>query len=209
MTTLYYKYRDTSNIIWLLDILIRNRLYACTCEKLNDPMEGKFLYSGVSNNYKKRIKEKLDKMMICSLSASYDNGLLWTHYANQHTGCCIEVEVTAKSWEMKGISYSRNLPNIDETNYPKDEDAIDSILFQKSKDWDYEKEIRFVKEKGINIKPYLSVKVRKVYLGIRMERTIKSFLKNFVEELNKGKKESDRIILHQMTKKDINFGYDK
>lgn len=209
MATLYYKYRDTSNIIRILDILIRNRLYACTCEKLNDPMEGKFLYSGASKEYKKRIKEKLDKMMVCSLSTSYNNGLLWTHYANQHSGCCIEVEIMVKSWEMKSMQYNSNLPGIDESTFPKDEDAINAILFQKSKDWEYEKEVRFVKEKGINIKPYLCVKVKKVFLGIRMDKSEKSLIKDFVKELNKGKKETDKITIHQMTQKEINFGYDK
>ena len=209
MVTLCYKYRDTSNIVRLLDILIRNRLYACTCEKLNDPMEGKFLYSGISKDYKKRIKEKLDKMLICSLSASYDNGLLWTHYANQHTGCCIEVEINVKSWMMKNISYKGTIPNVNEKTFPKDEDAIDAILFQKSKDWEYEKEMRFVKEKGKNIKPYLSVKVKKIYLGMRMEKTEKSFIKDVVKILNKGRKEDDKITLQQMSNKEIDFGYDK
>jgi hypothetical protein len=65
MSSFSYKYRSTSDMVRLLDILIRNRLFACTCEKLNDPMEGKFLYSGASKDYKKKIKEKLDLKMIC------------------------------------------------------------------------------------------------------------------------------------------------
>lgn len=209
MATLFYKYRSTSDMIKLLDILIRNRLFASSCEKLNDPMEGKFLYSGVSKDYKKKIKEKLDSMMICSLSTSYDNGLLWTHYANQHTGCCIEVEVTAKVWEQKRIDYLDHMVNIDEKSFPNDEDAINAILSKKSIDWEYEHEIRFIRKKGKNIKPYLTVRVRKILLGLKMEKTEKAFIKDFVEELNKGRKNSDKIVVHKMTAEEINFGYNK
>ena len=207
MATFFYKYRDTSNIVRLLDILIRNRLYACTNDKLNDPMEGKFLYSGGSKDYKKRIKEKLDKMLICSLSTTCDNGLLWTHYAKQHTGCCIEVEITAESWKQENIKYLTNIPNIDETVFQNDEDAVDAILFQKSIDWSYEHETRCIKKKEDNTKPYLAIRVKRILLGIRMDRAEKAFIKDFVKVLNKGRKESDRIIIHQMTKNEINFSY--
>lgn len=60
----YYKYRDFGDIIHLTDILLNNRLYACSHEKLNDPMEGKFLYSGNSKDYKKRILQKENKRKI-------------------------------------------------------------------------------------------------------------------------------------------------
>jgi len=207
MAAIFYKYRSTSDMVRLLDILIRNRLFACSCEKLNDPMEGKFLYSGASKGYKKRIKEKLDSMMICSLSTSYDNGLLWTHYANQHKGCCIEVEVTAKVWEQKRIEYLDRMTNIDENSFSNDEDAINAILSQKSKDWEYEHEIRYIRKKGKNIKPFLTVRVKRLLLGLKMGKTEKTFIKDFIKELNKGRKDSDKIVVHKMTAKEINFGY--
>lgn len=203
----YYKYRDFTNIVRLSDILLRNRLFACSHNMLNDPMEGKFLYSGNSKDYKKRIKEKLDNTLICSLSTSCDNGLLWTHYANQHTGCCIEVEVTATSWRMQDVHYPETLPNINETNSSKDNAVIDAILFQKSKDWSYEKEIRCIKEKGKNISPYLTIHVKRVLLGIKIDKADKSFIKSFVNAINKGRKDADKIEIHQMTRSEIDFGY--
>lgn len=148
-------------------------------------------------------------MLICSLSTSCDNGLLWTHYANQHKGCCIEVEVTAISWKMLNVDYPNKLPDIDENTYHNDNDAINAILFQKSKDWYYEKEMRCIKEKGKNIKPYLKIHVKRVLLGIKMNNKEKNFLKSFIKELNKGRKDSDKIGIYQMTERDIDFGYNK
>lgn len=205
----YYKYRSISEITRLLDIFINNRLYAGSYANLNDPMEGKFLYSGNSKEYKQRIIEKLNRMLICSLSKSYKNGLMWSHYADEHKGCCIEVEITAKSWRIQAIGYPDNLPNIDDKTFENDNDVIDAILFQKSKDWMYEHEIRCIKEKGKNTKPYLAVRITKLFLGIRMDRVTKNMIKKLVDFVNVGRKGNNKIEIYVMTKAEIDFGYNK
>jgi hypothetical protein len=101
------------------------------------------------------------------------------------------------------------MANIDENSFSNDEDAINAILFQKSKDWEYEHEIRYIREKDKYIKPYLTVRVKRILLGLRMEKSEKAFINFFVKELNKGRKDSDKIVVHQMTTKEIDFGYEK
>lgn len=39
-----YKYRGFNNFEFALDIFVNQRLYAATYKKLNDPMEGRFIY---------------------------------------------------------------------------------------------------------------------------------------------------------------------
>ena len=209
MTTLYYKYRKTSNLQRLLDILLRQRLYASEYKKLNDPMEGKFLYSGCSKDFKQRIKDKLENMFICSLSTSYNNGLMWTHYADEHKGCCIEFEVTAKSWKQQEINYPSTLPNIDDYSNQSDEDIVDSILFQKSADWKYEHEIRYIKEKRKKTTPYLKIRITRLLLGLNIRKEEAQLLKELVDIMNEGKKKDKKIEVYKMKERDIDFGYNQ
>lgn len=40
-----FKYRNLSNIQFALDIFINKRLYAANFKTLNDPMEGRYMYT--------------------------------------------------------------------------------------------------------------------------------------------------------------------
>lgn len=92
---LLYKYRSLENLERFLDIVIDNKLYGALYKEMNDPMEGYFQYSpDVDKSVLTGIWEGKNKRYICSLSKKSNIGLMWTHYANENKGCCIEVEVT-------------------------------------------------------------------------------------------------------------------
>ena len=105
----YYKFRSLNNIRHFLDILVNNRLYTARYDELNDPMEGAYLINGYNENIIRLLKTRKYKTRICSLSKDYRHTLLWTHYAEGHKGCCIEV--IPKNFDaLKPINYVDDLP---------------------------------------------------------------------------------------------------
>ncbi|MBV8397233.1 MAG: DUF2971 domain-containing protein [Acetobacteraceae bacterium] len=89
---------------------------------------------------------------ILSLSTTADNLLLWAHYADQHRGLAVEIDITHPGFNAhnggdkrfqlaKAVTYSDQRPRIPET---------DEILFEhffvKSREWAYEQEFRIVRK---------------------------------------------------------------
>lgn len=177
----YYKYRSLNNLKFFLDILLNKRLYTSKYSELNDPMEGFFTYDKtVPKDVINTIRAKRDNTYICSLSKRNDIGLMWSMYADEHKGCCIEVSVTAKSWQKKEVKYSHNSSIINDT---KDAD-IEKILSLKSSQWNYEEEVRFIKEASKRDK--LTIRIEKVYLGINMTRSEKAFYEKMIKTIDKN-----------------------
>ncbi|HMM04263.1 DUF2971 domain-containing protein [Dysgonomonas sp.] len=81
-----------------------------------------------------------------------DNILMWSHYADNHKGVCLEWEIDEKSEEVKSrlmeIVYENDIITLN--NIERTQDGFLSInissngrfLVRKLKVWDYEKELR-------------------------------------------------------------------
>lgn len=108
----------------------------------------------------KTIEEVKTKSRVCCFSALQDNILMWSHYAENHTGVCLVFDY------MKDVnSFSMVLPitytnTYREYNYVDDNTGtIHQILATKSLDWAYEKEYRSIKEPNIEDETELNNKV--------------------------------------------------
>ena len=89
-----------SNLRWLIDILVRQRLYAASYDELNDPMEGYFLFDpSTEADVKANLRDLRKRTGICSLSKNYTNTLMWSFYGEDHKGICIKLAVTSKGWK--------------------------------------------------------------------------------------------------------------
>lgn len=207
---LLYKYRSLKDWSRIVDILINHRLYATSFNKLNDPMEGAYRYnSNIDIELRKRIREEMKNTPICSLSKESNIGLMWTHYADEGRGCCIEVEVTAISWNRVPIIYDTEKPLLD-TN-------ITDILSHKGKAWSYEQEVRYLKlpknktkddQKPIKVPHFLTVNVTKLILGYKATLLDCSLLNKLITLINNNKtKGRDDIQIERIKKQDVDFGY--
>ena len=201
----FYKYRSLENMTRFLDILLYHRLYAPTYQELNDPMEGFFKTKKGNGEKSKIIREKLKSYRIVSLSKNYDIGYMWSHYANVHKGCCIELEITSKDWEYTEIDYCKKPlePEID------DNESLDNIpkliLSKKTTQWICEEEVRFLKDfsskKRIN--PYININIIRVLYGFKCDdKTIKA-LNKIITLIN------NNIQTTKLQKKELNFGFDE
>jgi len=181
-----------------MDLLIKKRLYGATFNELNDPMEGFFISDNFSEFEWETMKKAKKKVRICSLSTTYDNALMWAHYADEHKGCCIELRVPDSTWKRLDVQYMSSMPKLS-SGITHDE-AIETIFGTKSDFWSYENEVRYIKtvqttKEGKPFKADLPIHISKIYLGIRVandgreriERIVKAIEPNIkVEKIKRN-----------------------
>jgi len=88
---------------------------------------------------------------ICCFSDSYENLLLWSHYADSHRGYCVGFDASHSPFRAAlKVFYQDDYPNID---FPvKAENGFDSVL-TKYKLWEYESEYRAIFVPGAEAQP--------------------------------------------------------
>ena len=176
----YYKYKDTKDIERLCQLLKEQKIWASTYYDLNDPMEW-FFESNDSQFDQKILDEHKGDVRICCLSQTLNYGLMWSMYADEHRGICIEVEIqdsenikenaglSSDYWVKHNVEYKNEPPKIKD-GHP----SIDEILKIKSPQWKHEQEVRYVtrsKEKS-----YLKVHIKRVLIGVRASATTKAII---------------------------------
>lgn len=199
---LLYKYRSFKNWNYILDIVLNNRLYATTFDKMNDPMEGLFSYTAFyfQQGIVDSIKNAKMKIKICSLSKTYKEVLLWSHYADSHKGICIELEVLEnENVRSDGVRYVTSIPHI--FLPPIDEPKVQDILFCKSSHWEYEQEYRCLLTDN-NKDSYIPIKISRIFVGCKA----KSSDKKLLQDLLNGIKSDVAVV--QMNKNDLISGFE-
>lgn len=175
----FYKYRSLKEFERFLDILVNKRLYGVTYKELNDPLEGKFCTAGLKEELFPKIYSALKRTRICSLMQKQknqdfpDDFLMWSHYADSHTGCCIELKLTGsynQNWEILKVKYGKELPKVTGANIKED---VSQILSIKTEIWDKENEVRaireYAKEEYAKKSEFFHIKVQAVYLGRKIK----------------------------------------
>lgn len=195
-----YKYKDFEHFEFFMDLLIKKRLYGATFQELNDPMEGYFISENFDESEWETMRETKKKVRICSLSKTYDNALMWAHYAGEHKGCCIEVEIPDSTWRCLEVRYQTTMPKL--TSGINPDEAIETIFGVKSDYWSYEQEVRYVKivqttNEGKPYKADLPIRIKKIYLGIRASN--KDSIERIVKAIDSN------IIVEKLKRSDIKF----
>jgi Protein of unknown function (DUF2971) len=115
---------------------------------------------------------------VLSLSARFDSPLMWSHYADQHRGVCVEYDVSdLASTESHQVSYggSRRVLASQIRDWTLHDDAaakraIDrACLLTKSKEWKYEREYRLLGEVGLRDS---RMQLKSVVFGLRCARAL-------------------------------------
>lgn len=198
MPELLYKYRSLENLGRFLNIIIDKKLYGALYNEMNDPMEGFFQYdSNVNRAIISNILNGKGKRYICSLSKKSNIGLMWTHYADENRGCCLEVEVTSKTWEGLEVEYTEDIPVL--YNYT----TVSDILKVKAKMWEYEQEVRYLSPEHSlkNYRPMLSVRINKIIFGYNIGAKKFNHLKKVIRALN------PKIEIEKMKKENLDYGF--
>ncbi|MGF1693973.1 DUF2971 domain-containing protein [Photobacterium kagoshimensis] len=175
-----YKYRGISDLKFLVDIFLNNRLYAAKYTDMNDPMEGVYRYKSdyVTRDLIEEIRIEKRNIGICSLSEDSSNDLMWAHYAEGHKGVAIGVRIKGGN-EIRNIKYE-GLSKLTSTKYHDGYESALNILTHKLEAWDYEQEVR-VFTRG---EDFVDVEVCEVILGCKMDKNDKVFFKNLISKIN-------------------------
>ncbi len=185
----YHKFRSLNNIRHFLDILVNTRLYAARYDELNDPMEGAYLINRYNENIIRLLKTRKDKTRICSLSTDYKHTLLWTHYAEGHKGCCIEI--IPKNWDvLEPINYVDDLPTANNDTEGRE------LLSHKSKLWQYEQEVRLFTKSS-----YCKVDIRQILFGCKISDVDYKFYERLIHVIN------PEIIVRKIQETEIYTGH--
>jgi len=162
-----------------MEAVTKPYIYCGRFDKLNDPMEGfyrpstvlkrKTEYDAVANLI---YAHKLN-IGIASMSDTYENELMWTHYASNYSGICIEfyshrlLKALPTGSHLARMGYADQIPRISGNDARNHLAAARKILSQKKYNWNYEREWRVLGNVGqMNLSANC---IRGIYLGIRIK----------------------------------------
>lgn len=169
----FYKYFNVND--YFFDSLTKKYLWFSKPLSFNDPFEFLFCYNNITNpkvhaDKRNEINNYMDTFGVLCLSDNnnledYDAVLMWSHYANKHTGILLGFDFeyiydqmekehlvtigstilpSRKIEYLQGNSYPPKIPaSPPEAPLPNDiKDIVNKILFSKACHWKYESEYR-------------------------------------------------------------------
>ena len=122
--------------------------------------------------YREKLKSKLQELGIFCLSADSCNLLMWSHYANHHRGFCIEYDCSEETLLRRiafEVRYKDMVPSVSAADLsgPDKGNALDSLWLTKARCWEYEQEWRVMMPEGG--KPFRSPsKITSIIFGARI-----------------------------------------
>lgn len=220
--TRLYKYRAYS--ARALEMLIRQELYFAAPRSLNDPydcrinvresLSGAIQRAQDSGNQEFRQKlevlrkienvyERIDADLaglgVLSLAKSADNVLMWSHYAENHTGFCAGFQLSEKFTTHKNdeqiigasdVSYADSNPFIDyfeeiaasgsKTEWEDFWQSLFSMgMVVKSQHWQYEQEVRVLR-KMPGIVTFMAAELTEIVFGLAMPQQRRETLRKIL-----------------------------
>lgn len=185
-------YVDKEKFNYLMDLEVGNGELLGYIEKelhMFQPSMIKEAYKNHKNYLNKRKKEIKDKIClsyrICSLSETYDNILMWSHYADFHKGICIKYKSDSLKDYLYKVNYTSNvlhLSKLKRIDRKSSELFINHVMCTKNLAWSYEKEWRLLfEENKLQSNKYEAVPIE-ILLGTNIskyhERRVKKIAKN-------------------------------
>ena len=206
--TTLYKYVSLNRVV---DILDNHRLYLSDGTNFNDPFE--ITVTDKSAKTTRHIKG----LHILSLTNSYRNKLIWSHYTDSHKGVCLTVQVpnylvypicysTKRVYEDSDIDKLISLSTkSSKKSVDKDFSSLSNnkkIAMIKDKKWLYEKEYRIVFDKSDESglifedgKWFMSVKITNIYLGANFTKNASSIQTEIIEACKRNKVKIAQMVL--------------
>ena len=128
----------------------------------------------------------IKKFGVFSMSQINDNILMWSHYANQHEGFCIEFvrspnKLLGDIERTRPVDYHYHYPEVEPLDLDGniDPSIFRKMLFTKAKDWSYEKEWRLTYDEG-NKGEQLPADISSIIFGLRMHEDHKNTIRNIL-----------------------------
>lgn len=149
-----YKYLPFNN--YLMDTILKKRVYMSYVKDFNDPFE---LIGNLSNHDgHNKGYVYYGSIVVAPFTLVNNSEVMWAHYAQNYSGVCIRFKFNLNTLIQKGyyigrVMYFRETPKIvsyDDSTFTQEEAftkfEYTKTIFQKKGIWEYEQEIRIVKQ---------------------------------------------------------------
>lgn len=170
----------------LSDIALQ-RMKIARLGELNDPFE--LLAADLSDPHLRTVLNSVKRQLgaengVLCFSKTWKNPIMWSHYATQHSGICLGLDIDDSvtipvTYSANRVSISRNvyMGEVDEAAL---EDAFRDVLGKKYVGWQYEEEVRVyvgldhsTAERGLYFKDFDDgMRLKEVILGVGCELPI-------------------------------------
>ena len=151
-----YKYCTFDSKGYNISNLKNNELYLSNPNIFNDPFDSYFNLYIDENDKGDFLTYFRNDLRIACLSEVPNSLLMWSHYADKHTGFCIEYDFSHIDEIINNIMpvmYSSTLPDL--SNIKPNIYFLQLFTILKAEVWNYELEWRFILELTSNIKDKL------------------------------------------------------
>ncbi len=151
-----------------------------------------------------KVDDTISKIGIYCLTYDNKNILMWSHYANNHTGYCIEFSDDYDDMYFSDafdVEYSEEYPVLNFTK-DSDEERFKKTILTKSIHWDYEKECRKIRRHGCGVFEYPESALKGVIFGCKMSDCDKEKIIKWC------KKRKNSPIFYQARMSDRNYSLD-
>lgn len=205
-----YKYVRLEHVERILD---SNCLYLSDGTDFNDPFE-----VTITDRAQKTVSH-IEGLHILSLTNSYKNNLIWSHYTNSHKGVCLTVQVPnilvyPICYTKERVYLDSNIDKILSEGKIKSKSNVDSsysylsnakkIAYIKDENWMYENEYRIVFDKqdedGLvfeNHKWFMPVKITNIYLGVNFFKNDIGLQKQIFDACYRNKIKIAKVVLSE------------
>lgn len=132
---------------------------------------------------KDAIENVMNRHGICCFSKKNADLLMWSHYADCHTGICLGFDVKKDPGFFIfpiNVNYQDAYPKIDISEESKYKEYVYALMSTKYSEWSYEEEIRIMKDsnKAYSFKPSALVSV---IFGCKVDDAVIEEVKHVVE----------------------------
>jgi len=121
---------------------------------------------------------------VCCFSAREDLLLMWSHYGSGHRGVCLKFDISGEQKTFLvpvEMEYQEQYPIFDYLHLSNtDYGLLQFLVGTKSKDWEYEREVRIVKETVRGKVPFDKKCLTEVIFGYKADPELVSNLKKLV-----------------------------
>jgi hypothetical protein len=149
----------------------------------NDLKAKEIYMKRLASHVKNLICSEMNKQGVLSLGKRWNCPLMWSHYADEHRGLCIELDTKGASFRnIKAVNYrhprSIKVSDVIEWKINGSSTAKDVILntifFAKAPQWDYEQEWRDINDTAGSVLAPASISA--IYFGLRCDAVVKSMV---------------------------------
>lgn len=127
-----------------------------------------------------------DRTGVVSLSSKPDDLLMWGHYASEHTGICLRLNIEERGANIRyayPIRYSDDRPIVMYPFRDDDEELIVAAFLVKARCWQYECEWRLLYHDGPGEKPFRATSADGIIFGARTPET---YIRALSEHIRSG-----------------------